>query len=119
MSTSATAATFRPEWIIVGSRLDGEGKVWVMASAALEVAKMEPRLLQPRPVPHDFIWPVPKFDGFELTVGMRTYIWVKGGDYADAIRRLFEHWNPDDASTQPAVGPGTPAVGPAGEHDAS
>lgn len=39
----------------------------------------------------------------EVTLQLRGYLVVEGVDYGDALRRLFEHWQP---GSPPAVGPG-------------
>lgn len=48
-----------------------------------------------------------------LTASMRRYVIVYGATYAEALRKLFEHWDPADRSSQPALPmqPGLPSGG--------
>lgn len=92
-----------PEWIILGSRRTDDG-VAVYASRSLAAAhftaymgKVE-RNLAANPTP------------WRDEPDVRTYriaalagdIWeARGVDYADAIGKLFRHWNPEGGATGP------------------
>jgi len=44
-----------------------------------------------------------------LDMLMRSYLWVPGDTYADALRTLFAEWKPDDPPTpgpMQSIGPG-------------
>lgn len=65
-----------------------EGVV-VFASKTLTIAELRAALTHHTVGRNEFS------KAWELSVTMRDVFWATGSDYGEAIRRLFEEWNPN------------------------
>lgn len=97
-----------PDWVILGTaNRDGDGVI-IYASADLTEAEL--RVVERSDLSDG--WPGPKeaflrasrVDHVVMSTKMKTYIWVRGATYEDALRTLFEQWEPK-RQDRSAVGP--------------
>lgn len=100
----------RPDWVILGVDNPPNG-VFIIASSDLTVAELRAvRDEWSEWPPNDGLFVRATSSVYELETTMRRYVWIQGTTYADAIRRLFEQWTPDQAR-RVAIGdqPGLPS----------
>jgi hypothetical protein len=97
-------ATPRPDWVIAGSPTD-DGRVMVIASRRLRHATLredtgyDEYMLSPLLI--DAIRR-PRNPRYTLEVEMADFIMVIGDTYQDAMRNLFNEWQPRH-NEQPAI----------------
>lgn len=103
---SAGTAYLRPRWMILGVDMEPDSvTIWFSDSpieASVEVVRREPPIFEPD------LFARPEVDHVLFTIKTKTYRWVKGATYEEALRRLFDSWTPTD-QREPAVGP-QPAI---------
>lgn len=92
---------FRPDWALVGVRVTNnpEWPYMIIASDSLSQAELEAELhtwesLDPWSDPWE-AWPPPR-PTYMLTANMSTFVLAYGTSYADAFRKIFNTWNPDE-----------------------
>lgn len=99
-----------PDWVILG--VSAPPGVMLYASSDLTEAELQVEMGDPS---FGDSWEVrarPTVTRVVMKTTMKTYVWVRGTDYADAIRTLFEHWSPErkgpqQLPTQPSLPSGS------------
>ncbi len=99
-----------PDWVMLGVDLGEEG-VCIYASSELTEAELlvVERFERLEDWPASVLAHRSRIDYIVLSANMKTYVWVRGATYADALHTLFGRWKPWDQ--KPAVG-GPPALPP-------
>ena len=90
-----SASERAPDWVVLGTST-ADGRVAVYASKDLDRAELSEEIDHYRDI---FAYGSPirrEWRRIELTVEMRKYTVVVADTYADAFRRLFDAWSPDD-----------------------
>lgn len=82
----------RPDWVILGIDMGDEG-VAVIASSELTQAELR------NEVSYEPLWAwservEPVENRFIMETTMTKYVWIRGKTYRDALRTLFERWEP-------------------------
>jgi hypothetical protein len=104
---SESIAYMLPDWVILGTA-ERDGGVVIYAST--DLAEAELRVVERSdlsdgwPGPREAFARASRVDHVVMSTKMKTYIWVRGATYRDALRTLFEQWEPK-RQERPAVGP--------------
>lgn len=95
MSDQGISSCLRPDWVMLGSpaeQPDGSQGVVLVASTQLNSAELSMELIA---TAGDLLgqWPLPKY---MVSADMREYVLIFAKDYGEAMRYLFEQWQPPE-----------------------
>ena len=97
-----SSAMMHPEWVMFGVDA-GDGTVHLYASQTLSYVELEAVHEEISTFGRNFTQSLVRC--IEFSGQMRDFVLVAGANYAEAFRRLFDTWTPDDGT----AGSGSPA----------